>query len=132
MANAWIHSISSVKKWGGEPEDYLPLHEKMDCSKAYFASNVHRALTHHTFWVKEVMVPIFGYMYKRPSDGKLVCTKDICELHILEDFGMKFIPTAQDYLENLEFKDWMQNGMKSHPSSFNKVLERKINLTIND
>lgn len=69
MANAWIHSKSSSRKYGGTPEDYMPLHEKMDCSKAYIADNRHRALTHNMFWVKEVMIPIFGYMFKRASDG---------------------------------------------------------------
>jgi hypothetical protein len=125
MANAWIHSKSSSRKLGGTPEDYLPLHEKMDCSKAYIADNRHRTLTHHMFWVVEVMIPIFGYMYKRPSDGVEVCTKDICEQHILEDFGMRYIPTAQDYLENIDFQDWMQNGIKDFPSSFRKLKDRE-------
>jgi hypothetical protein len=124
MANAWIHSKSSARRFGGEPNDYLPIHEKMDCSKAYFSSNVHRALTHHMFWVVEVMIPIFGYMFKRASDGVEVCTKDICEQHILEDFGMKYIPTAQDYLEHIDFQDWMQNGIKDYPSSFRKIKEK--------
>jgi hypothetical protein len=123
MANAWIHSKSSARKYGGTPEDYMPLHEKMDCSKAYFSSNVHRALTHHMFWVMEVMVPLFGYTIKN-SEGKDVCTKDICEQHILEDFGMKYIPTAQDYLEHIDFQDWMQNGIKDCPSSFRKIKEK--------
>jgi len=60
MANAWIHSKSSARKWGGEPEDYLPIHIKMDCSKAYVADNRHRVLTHTNFWIHEVMIPIFG------------------------------------------------------------------------
>ena len=130
MANAWIHSKSSARRFGGEPNDYLTIHEKMDCSKAYFSSNAHRALTHHMFWVMEVMVPLFGYTIKN-SEGKEVSVKDICEQHILEDFGMRFIPTAQDYLENMEFKDWMQNGIKGHPSSFEKISQKgniKVNL----
>jgi hypothetical protein len=130
MANAWIHSKSSARRYGGEPEDYLPIHIKMDCSKAYFSSNAHRALTHHSFWIHEVMIPIFGYVIKN-SAGKEVSVKDICEAHLLEDFGMKFIPTAQDYLENMEFKDWMQNGIKGHPTSFNKLADKgniKVNL----
>ena len=86
MANAWIHSKSSAKRFGGQPEDYMEIHEKMDCSKAYIADNRHRTLTHHMFWVKEVMIPIFGYMFKRKSDNFEVCTKDVCEQHILEDF----------------------------------------------
>ena len=130
MANAHIHSKSSARKFGGIPEDYLTIHIKMDCSKAYFPSNVHRTLTHHSFWIHEVMIPIFGYTFKN-SDGKDVCVKDICEQHILEDFGMRFIPTAQDYLENMDFKDLMQNGINDIPSSFSK-LNNKKNIKITD
>lgn len=132
MANAWVHSKSSAHRFGGDPEDYMEIHEKMDCSKAYIADNRHRTLTHNLFWVKEVMIPIFGYMFKRKSDGKEVCTKDVCEQHILEDFGMKYIPTAQDYLEHIEFADWMQNGMKGFPSSFKKIHEKSIKDVIKD
>jgi cysteinyl-tRNA synthetase len=130
MANAHIHSKSSSRKFGGKPEDYLAIHIKMDCSKAYFSSNIHRALTHHSFWIHEVMIPIFGYTFKN-SDGNDICVKDVCEQHILEDFGMRFIPTAQDYLENMEFKDWMQNGIKDTPSSFSKLNNNK-NIKITD
>lgn len=129
MANAWIHSKSSARKFGGEPEDYLEIHIKMDCSKAYISSNLHRALTHNSFWIHEVMIPIFGYVIKN-SAGREVSVKDLCEQHILEDFGMKFIPTAQDYLENMEFKDWMQNGLIGHPTSFNKI-SKKGNIKVN-
>lgn len=123
MANAWIHSKSSVRKFGGVEEDYLDIHIKMDCSKSYISSNAHRALTHHSFWIHEVMIPIFGYTMTN-SDGKVFSVKDVCEQHILEDFGMKFIPTAQDYIENMEFKDWMQNGARGWPSSFQKLAEK--------
>lgn len=132
MANAWIHSKSSARKLGGTPDDYMMIHEKMDCSKAYIADNRHRALTHSMFWVKEVMIPIFGYTFKRKSDDVIVCTKDICEQHILEDFGMKFIPTAQDYLENMEFKDWMQNGISDYPSSFRLIKNKKAKSVMKD
>jgi hypothetical protein len=130
MANAWIHAKSSARKFGGEIEDYLSIHMKMDCSKAYVADNRHRALTHTNFWIHEVMIPIFGYTIKN-SNGKEVCVKDLCEQHILEDFGMRFIPTPQDYLENMEFMDWMQNGIKGCPSSFQKLSDKgniKVNL----
>jgi cysteinyl-tRNA synthetase len=129
MANAWIHSKSSARKFGGEPEDYLYIHMKMDCSKAYVSDNRHRVLTHTSFWIHEVMIPIFGYTMKN-SDNKEFSVKDVCEQHILEDFGMRFIPTPQDYLENMEFQDWMQNGIKGHPSSFNKI-SKKVNIKIN-
>ena len=69
------------------------------------------------------MVPLFGYVMEN-SDGKKISVKDICEQHVLEDFGMRFIPTAQDYIENMEFKDWMQNGVKDIPSSYRKIKEK--------
>ncbi|NDF17110.1 MAG: hypothetical protein EB079_03965 [Verrucomicrobia bacterium] len=129
MANAFIHAKSSVKKFGGQIDDYLSIHIKMDCSKAYISDNRHRALTHHSFWIHEAMIPIFGYTIKN-SDGVEVSVKDICEQHLLEDFSMRFIPTAQDYIENLDFQDWMQNGVKSHPASYNKLVNKE-NLKIN-
>jgi hypothetical protein len=128
MANAWIHSVSSARKWGGEPEEYLEIHKKMDCSKAYFSSNAHRALTHNSFWIHEAMIPIFGYTIVN-SAGKTISVKDICEQHVLEDFAMRFIPTAQDYLENMEFADWMQNGLKGCPASHAKIAEKRLKST---
>lgn len=125
MANAYIHAKNSVRKFGGQLEDYLEIHVKMDCSKAYISSNLHRTLTHNSFWIHEVMIPIYGYTITN-SDGKQISVKDICEQHILEDFGMRFIPTAQDYLENMEFKDWMQNGLSDIPASFVKIQEKKL------
>ncbi len=121
--NPIIHTQNSIKKFGGDEETdfpkYLAIHEKMDCSKAYFSDNRHRALTHHMFWVKEVMLPIFG-SYITLKNGKKVSVKDICEQHILEDFRMKFIPTTQDYLQEIEMKKWMQNGAGT-PDSAKKL-----------
>ena len=34
MAHPFHHALSSAKKWGGSPEDYLLLHQWMDQSKA--------------------------------------------------------------------------------------------------
>ena len=127
MANAHIHSLSSVRKFGGTIEDYLPIHIKMDCSKAYISDNRHRTLTHNSFWIHEVMIPIYGYTITN-SDKRQVSVKDICEQHILEDFGLRFIPTAQDYLENMEFQTWMQNGI-GFPASMKKLQNHKTNMT---
>jgi len=124
MANAIIHSESSVKMFGGCLDDYLAIHNKMDCSKGQIADNRHRVLTHTMFWIKEVMEPIFG-LYITNSGGKKVSVKDICERHILEDYRMKFIPTVQDFVENMEFKDWMQNGRGQTPNSCKMLYKSK-------
>ena len=115
MANPIVHSNSSMRKFGGTTDDdfqqFLKIHEKMDCSKAWVSDNRHRVLTHTMFWIKEVMIPIFG-SYITLSNEKKISVKDICELHILEDYKMKFIPTPQDFIQGMKFEPWMQNGIK--------------------
>lgn len=111
MANPLIHSKSSVKRWGGKVEDYLPLHELIDSPKATMNNNSSRLLTHNTWFAYTIMPKIFGYNITN-SDGKSVDVVDIAMLHIAEDFRMKFVPTPQDYLKHLEVQAWMQNGVK--------------------
>lgn len=120
MAKPEIHALSSAKKRGGVPEDYLEIHDFMDSSKAVFSDNRHRALTHNS-WFIFIVEKVFGHSIVN-SDGKKVSVRDICEQHILEDFGGKYIPTAADYLEGMEFQPWMNNGVEGTPSS-----QRRIN-----
>jgi hypothetical protein len=111
MANPLIHSKSSVKRWGGKVEDYLPIHELIDSPKATMNNNSARLLTHNVWFCYQIIPKIFGYNITN-SDGKSVDTTDIAMLHIAEDFRMKFIPTAQDYLKHLDVQPWMCNGVK--------------------
>ena len=70
MAHPYHHALSSVQKWGGTPEDYLPLHDWFDASKAFLPDFRHRALRHHAegiFWCEEV----FGHTITN-SAGKVV------------------------------------------------------------
>ena len=111
MANPLIHSKSSVKRWGGKVEDYLPIHELIDSPKMTMNNNSARLLTHNT-WFAYFMIPkVFGYNIVN-SDGKSVDCVDIAMLHIAEDFRMKFVPTPQDYLKHLQVQPWMNNGVK--------------------
>jgi len=115
MAKPYIHAVSSSKRYGGKPEDYLEIHNLLDSSKGAIADNRHRALTHTSWFLSVILERIFGVNITN-SDGKMVSVRDIGEQHILEDFGGRFIPSAQDYLQELEMKDWMQNGKGSTPS----------------
>lgn len=121
--NPVMHADSSMRKFKGETEEdlhkFIAIHEKLDCQKAWVPDNRGRVLTHTMFWIKEVMIPLFG-SYITLSNGKRVSVKDICEQHILEDFRMKFIPTPQDFIQEMEYKKWMQNGMGA-PSSAQKL-----------
>lgn len=131
MSKPWIHAKNSSKKFGGKPEDYLPIHNLMDSSKGCIGDNRHRCLTHNSWFIGAdgPLERIFGVVIKN-SDGKDVSVRDIGEQHILEDFGMRFIPTPQDYLQEMEIKSWMNNGKESVPSSFKKIEKNKTRKTI--
>src|SRR3546814_13159124 len=47
MGHCYHHALSSVKKWGGTAEDYLPLTKWFHESKASTADFRHRPLPHH-------------------------------------------------------------------------------------
>ena len=131
MANPLIHSQSSVKRWGGVVEDYLDIHELIDSPKATMNNNASRALTHNTWFAYTIIPKVFGYNITN-SSGKRVDTIDIAMLHILEDFRMKFVPTAQDFLKHLKLPDWIHNGVKmvDNPESIetaNVFLEKLRN-----
>jgi len=111
MANPLVHSKSSVKRWGGQVSDYLPLHELLDSPKVTMNNNTSRMLTHNVWFCYHIIPKIFGYNITN-SDGKSVDTVDIAMLHVAEDFRMKFVPTAQDYLKHIQLQPWMNNGVK--------------------
>ena len=136
MANPLIHSKSSVKRWGGVVEDYLPIHELIDSPKATMNNNSARLLTHNTWFAYYIVPKVFGYNITN-SDGKSVDVVDIAMLHISEDFRHKGIPTPQDYLENLVIQPWMNNAVKDIPSVeaqkrskelLEKIRQEEVNL----
>lgn len=117
-----IHAKSSVKKFGGKLEDYLEIHKLLDSSKAAFADNRHRALTHNSWFINTILPKIFGDTIVN-NDGKIISVIDIAERHLLEDFGMQFIPSVQDYLIKMKHEPWM-NG-QGLPQSIFEVEKEK-------
>ena len=103
MAHPYHHAVSSAKKYGGEPSEYLKLHEWLDSSKAHMADFRHRALRHHSegiFMLEE----IFGATITL-STGRVVPVRFIGEQHVLEDLGR--IPTVADWLGKIQPESWM-------------------------
>lgn len=96
--NAVVHSQISTKRRGGKIEDYLHIHDFIDCTKELCSDNRHRIL--HTMWgVKRVIIPIFGHSLTN-SDGKMINIKDMCEQdHILPDYQNRFIPNLNDFVK---------------------------------
>lgn len=115
MAKPWIHSLSSARRFGGDPNDYLDIHNLLDSSKSVIADSRHRALTHNSWFIGFILEKIFGTT-RVNSAGRTYSVRDIGEQHVMEDFGNKFIPSGQDYLESMEIQDWMINGRGTTPS----------------
>lgn len=105
----YLHAKTSVRKWGGRPEEYLEIHDFLDSSKAHVPDMRHRAILHSSFGIY-IAERLFG-TYIINSDSKLVCTRDIAETHIIEDMGR--IPTVQDYLEGMPFYSWLGGYKKN-------------------
>lgn len=126
MAKPWIHAQSSARRFGGVPSDYIEIHNFLDSSKGTIADSRHRALTHTSWFLSTVLERVFGVVIKN-SNGKEISVRGIGEQHILEDFGGRFIPSPQDYLEGLPMVEWMVVGKGQPPPS--ALLLRRTKMT---
>lgn len=101
----WFHAVSSAKKFGGEPEDYIELHNWFDETKSLTGDWTHRALRHHAAGVEEA-IERFGH-YIPLGDGRKVALKPVAEQHVIEDCG--FIPTVAHWFKPLSNhpEQWM-------------------------
>lgn len=97
------HARNSARKHGGVVEDYLPIHNFLDSSKAHVADMRHRALFHNSLGCF-LAEQIFG-VYFTNADGRVVQVRDVAEEHILEDMGR--IPPVSDYLDGMPMYDWL-------------------------
>lgn len=102
--NSIMHGRISKQRWGGQVDDYLPIHDFIDSTKSLCSDGRHRIL--HTMWgVNHVIVPIFGHTIIN-SDGKSINVKDMCERdHLLVDYNKRFIPTLSDFADSIEEKE---------------------------
>ena len=100
------HAESSARKYGGKPEDYLPLHQWFDESKAFFPDIRHRALRHHAEGIF-LCERLFGVTLVN-SQGREVPVRFLGEQHVQED--LRWIPTAQDWLRCIKPEPWMLRG----------------------
>lgn len=101
MAHPYQHSLSAAKKWGGKPEDYMPINEWFDETKGWVCHSIHRAFRHHAEGIFEAEKRFGTYIIN--SDGIKVYTRYIGERHIREDCNGK-VPTAMEWLEAIRAK----------------------------
>lgn len=110
MGHCYHHALSSVRKWGGTPEDYIALHEWFDQSKEIVADFRHRALRHHAQGIFELQ-RTFGQTLTL-STGRIVPVRLIGEQHVLEDLG--FIPSFADWVRSIRPEPWMGRAQPIH------------------
>lgn len=108
MAHPLHHAMSSVKKWGGTPEDYLPIHSWFDQSKELHGDFRHRMLRHHTQGIFEAE-RVFGTDIVI-STGRRIPVRWIGEQHVIEDCGR--LLTFSDWASQLSPKSWMNKFNK--------------------
>ena len=108
MADPYHHAISSSKKWGGTPEDYLAIHQWFDDSKMIACDFRHRALRHHAEGIS-LCVKLFGPTLTI-STGRRVPTRWVGEQHVKEDFG--WIPSFVDWMRCIRPEPWMMKPQK--------------------
>jgi hypothetical protein len=126
MAKPIYHAESSARRFGGCPKDYLPIHDFMDSSKGAVADNRHRALTHNAWFISNVIERVFGHsltVLMANGKEKQVSTREVAEQHVLEDYGGRFIPTAQDFLCKIPMEPWMNNAPRGTAPPSHEAIE---------
>lgn len=110
MSHPLHHAISSARKWGGSPEDYQPIHDWFDATKAHFADFRHRALRHHSegIYLCEQVFGVAITLSEVTANGRpvVIPVRWIAEQHVKEDFNGR-IPTVADWLRCLKPEPWM-------------------------
>jgi hypothetical protein len=92
------HALSSARRYGGAAEDYLPLHNWFDATKANMSFFTHRALRHHYEGVREAVHVFGGHIANTESTS--VAVETIALQHFVED--MSVIPSAADWLQYID------------------------------
>lgn len=112
----YSHARISAHRFGGEPEDYMEIHNWFDHTKSHIADIRHRALLHNAWgiWLCE---SIFGELIVMPdgtvkktsyitnSEGKKVQVRDIGEQHVIDDMGR--IPSVEEAMRELPMLNWL-------------------------
>lgn len=115
--NSWYHAVSAAHKYGGTPEDYLPIEEFIDSSKQVIGDARHRALYHHTLGVF-LCEKIFG---KTITVGRTqIPVRLIAERHIIEDLGR--LPSPKDYIDHMVMDVWMSGAQRKEVGNFQEVF----------
>jgi hypothetical protein len=115
----FLHSKIHVKKYGGIAADYADIDDFIDSSKQAMPDVRHRAILHSAFGCF-LVEQMFGRT-RINSAGREYSPRDVAEDHILQDLG--FIPTMEQYLNNMAIQPWMSGTEKKNPHTNRKFIK---------
>lgn len=111
MTSPVYHAESSVRLFGGDVADYLPIHNWFDASKEHHPDIRHRALRHHSLGIFQAEREFGEYIYVMKNDRYVrVPVRYIGEQHCVEDLGS--VPKLSDWLELIPIQSWMTRGRR--------------------
>lgn len=128
-----VHARISAKKFGGKPEDYLAIHDFMDCTKMALPDVRHRMMLHNSVGCF-IAERVFGHTIVN-SEGKTVHVRDVAEAHVIEDLG--FIPTLEKCFSGMQIEPWMSGGVSKYKEESKpqcveaKTVEGSLNVSSN-
>lgn len=111
------HARRSAERFGGTPEDYLPVHALLESTRLHLPGARHRVLLHTTLGV-QTAEEVFG-LELEIGNGR-VSTREVAEAHIRADLG--FVPTVEEALDTLPLEPWMYKGARA----LTRRLGRKV------
>lgn len=103
MGHPIQHAKNSARRYGGNPEEYIHIHNWFDESKAQIADFRHRALRHHAEGIM-LAEQVFGQSFIN-SGGRKVFVRYVGADHVREDLGR--VPSFQDWVAKLPIEPWM-------------------------
>src|SRR5579885_1584730 len=100
----WQHCLHSCERFGGRPDDYLPLHQFLNSARTVLPDKASRCVLHNA-WGIDLVVRCLGTTFRRSSDHIQTSTRQVAEMHILRDLGA--IPTMLEAVRTVPLAKWM-------------------------
>lgn len=117
----YIHAELSVRKYGGKVQDYIPIHDFFDQTKAHHADMRHRMILHNA-WGIFMCEKQFGTFIIN-SDGNPVQVRDLGEDHVLQDLGR--IPSLSECIQQVPVQNmgYFARPNETKKSSLDEMLK---------
>jgi hypothetical protein len=109
-----LHAKISARRFGGEPDEYIEIHDWFDQTKAHIPDARHRMILHNSFGIylceQQFGEIVHGHRmpYITLRSGKQVSVRDIAEQHVIDDLGS--IPTLSEVFQDVAIPMEIRGG----------------------